>query len=65
MLALKSTWAYRLDSDVNSDVEFLRGKLELYGRKWGEKKKKTKQKTKNETKTDTNQGPMFTKSLSL
>ena len=46
MLALKSTWAYRLDSDVNSDVEFLRGKLELYGRKWGEKKKKNK--TKNQ-----------------
>ena len=45
MLALKSTWAYRLDSDVNSDVEFLRGKLELYGRKWGEKKKN---KTKNQ-----------------
>ena len=46
MLALKSTWAYRLDSDVNSDVEFLRGKLELYGRKWGEKKKKQNKKPK-------------------
>ena len=32
MLALKSTWAYRLDSDVNSDVEFLKGRLGLHER---------------------------------